>query len=68
MPTFDPSMPFLTYHLSTPPAVDVPQAVAGVLSLLPAPGTPWPDVERAKFMSALGAVLDLVYPAVESTG
>lgn len=49
--------------LPTPRHLDVPPAVFGVLTILPAPGTQWPDVEKAKFLSALGHVLDLVYPS-----
>lgn len=36
-------------------------AIAGVLSALPHPEEHWPEIERAKWMCALGAVLDLVY-------
>lgn len=46
--------------------VDVSPAIAGVLRVLPPPGTKWPDVEKAKFMAALGAVLDLIYPTPDS--
>jgi len=49
-----------------PTTVDVGQPIFGVLTLLPPPGTPWPDVEKAKFLSALGHVLDLVYPTPDS--
>lgn len=45
-----------------PTEVIVPPAIAGILAILPHPGTHWPDVEKAKFMAALGAVLDVVYP------
>jgi hypothetical protein len=47
----------------TPTRIDVPLPIFGVLTLLPPPGTAWPDVEKAKFLAALGTVLDLVYPA-----
>lgn len=46
--------------------LDVAQPIYGVLTLLPIPGTEWPDVEKAKFLSALGHVLDLVYPTPDS--
>lgn len=42
-------------------------AVAGVMMALPHPGTVWPDVERAKFMCALGAVLDLIYEPTQDS-
>lgn len=48
-----------------PKEVYVPAPIAGLMASLPAPGTHWPDVEKAKFMSALGHVLDLVYPEPE---
>ena len=51
-----------------PQTVDVAPAIAGVLAVLPHPGTHWPDVEKAKFMAALGAVLDVVYPEPVSAG
>jgi hypothetical protein len=46
--------------------IDVPPAVAGILVTLPAPGVAWPAVEKARFMAAMGAVLDLVYPEPDS--
>lgn len=49
-----------------PATVDVPPAIAGILQTLPHPGTHWPDVEKARFMAALGAVLDLIYPECDS--
>lgn len=49
-----------------PLTVDVPPAIAGILMKLPHPGTRWPDVEKAKFMAAMGAVLDLIYPTPDS--
>jgi hypothetical protein len=52
--------------MNEPVEVDVPPAIAGVLRVLPHPGTRWPDVDKAKFMAALGAVLDLVYPEPDS--
>ena len=51
-----------------PTTVDVAQPIFGVLTLLPPPGTAWADVEKAKFLSALGHVLDLVYPTTDSSG
>jgi len=62
MPTGDPMTIPAPMWPVTPQVVDVPLAIAGVMSALPPPGTQWPDVEKAKFMTALGAVLDLVYP------
>jgi len=46
--------------------LDVAAPIYGVLTLLPAPGIEWPDVEKAKFIAALGHVLDLVYPSPSS--
>lgn len=49
-----------------PATVAVSPAIAGILQTLPHPGTHWPDVEKARFMAALGAVLDLIYPESDS--
>jgi hypothetical protein len=48
--------------------LDVAQPIYGVLTLLPIPGSHWPDAEKAKFLAALGHVLDLVYPTPDSSG
>ena len=52
--------------LPAPTTLDLPHAIYGVLTVLPAPGTSWPDVEKAKFMAALAAVLDVVYPSPDN--
>lgn len=63
MPTGDPmEYPPMYYHFKAPPDIDLSPAIAGVMGTLPPPGSPWPQEARARFLAALGAVLDLVYP------
>lgn len=45
--------------------MDIHPSIVGVLLKLPKPDRPWTNKDKKRFMSALGAVLDLVYDLEE---
>jgi hypothetical protein len=45
----------------------VHSAIVGLLRELPAPGTPWADAKKQRFLDAFKATIDFIYPPEETT-